>query len=985
MATTAGFRRVFRPDLHTSVQHILSGLLGEWPGSVPVRSRTFPRGFPWNSRGRAIKALLGTILADFSFEALKRHWQRPGRPGVMEQPEDLGKTTYQRVPGHSPASMWQYPQFFSLLEMEGVQTVAFSQLDFGAASPKPTRFLLRDLGPLPNTMFSGPPEFHHDGTYAGPCPPRTGTPLIGRNGQGFRTNSSAAWPPQLCSWVAQQIIATYLQYSEKQGQCNDNREKRKMREEDYEDSARVCKKKAKIQGATPGDSGANAMDPPVKGGNGPPMACNWKGVKTPFHDGGGLASPGRWPRGERLYPQSEAWCKMREKLWLEVLKTAGGYEELEKEAFKMAKGGEHFNLVKNEELLLRLRRIMGQELGLTSDVGKKADGQPFFLRLMEEVLESAGDTDWGFLRQAEEGLPVGVLDPLPRSPTMFERQEKWPLDPEAGGEAMLEAPNYISAEEHRDHLRSHLEAEVQEGLMEKMTEAEFSREFGSNRAIAALAVLVEDDQGKKRVIHDGSNKVKVNHRIKCLDKIRMPGAREKRSLLEVYRAEKEVVLSLVGDFEKAHRRFKYQRREQGFLACKASSDSHEIYVNKVGTFGVTSTPYWWAKISGALMRITHYILGGEWQLDMLLYADDLEVLGPSRKGRIAAVLAFLVLASLGAPFEWKKQRGGLCTEWVGITTDYATYSLGLSERRTEWLCGWIGDVLKKGVVSWREFAAGLGRLGFSALALPWERPFLGPLYSWSSATMGTRKDLELPWAIAFILRWIQQRLKDGERMEQVALPWVNPTRTVKIWTDAKATDDQAWIGGWQDEGEGTKGAEWFALEVTEDWMPWLKSRKGNPKRMIAALEMLATILAMKLWCSGGGQEYKFHAQAFTDNLGNDFILRKGMSTKFPLTLLVMEASMMMRNFGFTASLNWINRDGNQGADDLTNFKFDSFDLERRVEVDTAKVEWFVLDKLTMESQVLYDEIRKRKEQRKLEGPLKKGRKKQSKFFSRWSS
>ena len=106
----------------------------------------------------------------------------------------------------------------------------------------------------------------------------------------------------------------------------------------------------------------------------------------------------------------------------------------------------------------------------------------------------------------------------------------------------------------------------------------------------------------------------------------MPGPREKRALLEEYEAEKVTVLSLVGDFAKAHRRFKYMEDEQGFLACKASTESKTVYVNKVGTFGVASTPYWWARLSAALMRLVYWVLGEGFPNDMLLYADDLEVL-----------------------------------------------------------------------------------------------------------------------------------------------------------------------------------------------------------------------------------------------------------------------------------------------------------------------------------------------------------------------
>ena len=43
-------------------------------------------------------------------------------------------------------------------------------------------------------------------------------------------------------------------------------------------------------------------------------------------------------------------------------------------------------------------------------------------------MEAAGDPDREFLREAEIGLPVGILDPLPRTPHVFEEQLKWPLD-----------------------------------------------------------------------------------------------------------------------------------------------------------------------------------------------------------------------------------------------------------------------------------------------------------------------------------------------------------------------------------------------------------------------------------------------------------------------------------------------------------------------------------------------------------------------------
>eukprot|EP00913_Durusdinium_trenchii_P023640 g22210.t1 len=299
----------------------------------------------------------------------------------------------------------------------------------------------------------------------------------------------------------------------------------------------------------------------------------------------------------------------------------------------------------------RIRGVLSEKLGV-ADQGEPEPGQPFFLDLLKGVLEKAGDPDWRFLEQAKSGLPLGVLQELPRTPDIFEEQVKWSLEGEDWGEAVWQKSNYLSAEEHEKYLVEHLEQEVAEGLMVKMIEEEFIQRFGENRAVAALAVLVEDElTGKKRVIHDGTHGVMVNHRIRCRDKVRMPGPREKRALLEEYEEERLAVLSLVGDFAKAHRRFKYAEEEQGFLACKAATESEVVYVNQVGTFGIASTPYWWARLSAALMRVVYWVLGDAFPNDMLLYADDLEVLTVGRTGRIGGVLAFALMAALGAPFK----------------------------------------------------------------------------------------------------------------------------------------------------------------------------------------------------------------------------------------------------------------------------------------------------------------------------------------------
>ena len=557
-------------------------------GPFPVRSHIFPRGFPWNTKGRFEKAELGNILGDFSYEAMARQARHPGYVGMMEQPEDLGATQGDKMPGHRPASMWQFPQFERALEA-GMRTYVFSQLDFGSESVKPTRLLLHVDVPVPATMIEGPPELDTQGWYIGPLPRREGKALIGRVQGAFRTSAAAAWPEGLCRWAAETIVAAYQKYSDGGG-CNGERNlsKKRSMQVDGEQRPEGLQKKQKVEDWIPVDP----MNPLVSGGEGAPRTCTWKGYETPFHDGGGLSSPGRWPRARRKYPEGPEWDRVRSRTLEAAFDKVGGEVGLEKEFFRMTKGGDYFHLVKDEQLLEEVRQIMIGEFGLESGSHEVAPGQPFYLKLLEKVLERAGDCDFQFLDRAREGFPLGVLEPLPRTPAVFEQQTKWALDNDPGMEWDLSKENYASAVLHEEHLRAHLEAEVEAGLMEKMSPDEFKKKYGENRAIAALAVLVEDElTGKKRVIHDGTHSIGVNNRIRCLDKVRMPGPREKRTVLEELAGEKEVVMALVGDFEKAHRRFLYQECERGFLGCRVSEEDPTVYVNKVGTFGIGSTPY----------------------------------------------------------------------------------------------------------------------------------------------------------------------------------------------------------------------------------------------------------------------------------------------------------------------------------------------------------------------------------------------------------
>ena len=56
-----------------------------------------------------------------------------------------------------------------------------------------------------------------------------------------------------------------------------------------------------------------------------------------------------------------------------------------------------------------------------------AEGQPLRLKLIRAILQAADDLDKTSCCRPRSDFSVGILEPLPRTPHVFEPQEKWTL------------------------------------------------------------------------------------------------------------------------------------------------------------------------------------------------------------------------------------------------------------------------------------------------------------------------------------------------------------------------------------------------------------------------------------------------------------------------------------------------------------------------------------------------------------------------------
>ena len=91
---------------------------------------------------------------------------------------------------------------------------------------------------------------------------------------------------------------------------------------------------------------------------------------------------------------------------------------------------------------------------------------------------------------------------------------------------------------------------------------------------------------------------------------------------------------------------------------------------------------------------------------------------------------------------------------------------------------------------------------------------------------------------------------------------------------------------------------------------------------------------------------------------------KFLTTKFPVSLVLMELAYQLASLKANLSLQWIPREQNEEADDLSKERFDRFDPAKRIEVDLEEIGFKVIPRLAEVAGQLDEEIRLRKTSKK---------------------
>lgn len=928
------------------------------PGPRPIRSRQHPRGFPWLRDRDRQKAEQGTLLAERTWELFDLA-NDLGAFFLGEFPEDLGATST-----GVPASFWQMPQFQDTLLFPGCHSFAIFQCQFGALSPKPTRFI-SNLQHFEGPTFDGVPHFDSAWKYLGPLPKSCPHPgehrkLIGADKTGgWLTAPAAHYPGDLCKFLAVAIAKTWQTLtSAPTGKISSAKgvspatlhpEPLMRRENDCEekiddDTLILLEDEVENDEKEVENDEKEANPLTIQSGcEGPPIKARYAGRCEEFCDGFGLCSPGRWHPSSRQRSRTEdqrLFCNsvraLIQKFCIENI------PHLARATFELALGRMKESIFESH----KLERLRDEWYDLLPDkhlARSQVANQPFKLHALAQSLRQMGDPDVDIIDNVpgsnfSDGVHIGHLWRLGPTPQVYREREKWPKYDES--DLDFEMLNYFKGKEEDAAriLEEQFKEEESEGRMTPLSAKEAIRRYpGDALRIAAQGILEKPDGGGYRIIHDGTHGVQLNNEICIEDRLENPGPRELATIMEVSKSQGEnVIFGVNADISKAHRRVLVREEDWGVQACRTSSTSTTIWLNRTGTFGVASAAYWWSRLMGLIGRFGLNILGNDWVF-VLIFVDDLH-LAAGGSNRWLSIWTFLVaMEMVGVPFSFHKFRGGFQLDYVGFWLDYGRFEIGLSEKRSRWLIAFVDSLGEDAwLVNVKRFQEFHGRLGFASQVLPWIRPLLGPGYAWLAA-VGRASTLKVPELLSMVCMCIRDRFKSGMRKIPCG---VREKFLGELYrTDAKCEPGRVVLGGWKIYGGvSAQQAQWFSLEIFPGQAPWLFRGSGNESSWAStSAELLASAVALQIFDFGKefdnlAKSHILHCGAGTDNRATESISGRRITTKLPLMIVLMDYLAICESRRLRCNLCWRPRDANVEADDLTNGVFDKFDSCNRIDI-----------------------------------------------------
>ena len=237
-------------------------------------------------------------------------------------------------------------------------------------------------------------------------------------------------------------------------------------------------------------------------------------------------------------------------------------------------------------------------------------GQPFLLDLFSGLLDVIGDVDRKLPSILKDGVPTGVLQPIPAS-GVWRTAKDQPLPEVDLAEC---TSNWKSADDDVESAMALVQDDIRDGFVRQF---EGSLEDAKKRWPAGVAVgklgIAHAPGRAPRLIMD-STVAGVNPAAVIEEKVFLPSIRD---VVDTTDPADPPALGFSMDVSKAHKRVLVKEDQWGLLLFGLSG---KLYHYISCHFGATFSAYWWGRVGSALHRLLHFLLWA-WHVG-LLYVDD---------------------------------------------------------------------------------------------------------------------------------------------------------------------------------------------------------------------------------------------------------------------------------------------------------------------------------------------------------------------------
>ncbi|CAE7286514.1 unnamed protein product [Symbiodinium sp. CCMP2592] len=497
--------------------------------------------------------------------------------------------------------------------------------------------------------------------------------------------------------------------------------------------------------------------------------------------------------------------------------------------------------------------------------------------------------------------------------------------------------SWKSASDHPEQVRELLAQEIAEGWIVERPSVQYLHDHFPAVAIGKLGLVLAEGRSPRLTVDSSISGVTAACQIP--NHMLLPRISDVEDCAPSCLGRQPwITISL--DVRKAHRMVMVEHCDQALLAFTFEG---RVFTSSTLNFGARASAFWWARVGGALLRLSHAAI---WLSHLLWgYVDDF--LGGFR-GDVAPISAsiwILLLLALGVPLSWPKCVWSSECIWIGWSINLESWVCELPSAKISKILDQIAELLSAGdKVKFKTLESLIGRLLWVTGLWTVLRPLLSPLYAalqrlpassvgvspelWAAIKRDIAEDCVLTRSVghpsfhkgACVTRAANTFVSCKQDLDQV------PFRKRRLWVEVKDPGHPLRVLG--DVGRSSLIA-WRAIFQGTPFMKALRSPLplkviaeadafADAEAHISALELLAQLLL--LWCVFAtlpSNRGLCRACLRSDNSGAEACASKGLSSVLSMSEIVKKFLAFQAWSGVQAEVEHVPGYRNELADALS--------------------------------------------------------------------